>query len=55
VNWPTVAARVLTIVTTPRSVRDVLKAAARAGGTSTASDVLRGIEILLAAKLVKLG
>ena len=55
VNWPTVAARVLTIVTTPKPVREVLKTAARAGGTTTASDVLRGIEVLLAAKLVKLG
>jgi hypothetical protein len=35
-------------------VRDVLKTAARGGGTATASDVLRAIEILLAAKLVKL-
>ncbi|MGO8998503.1 MAG: serine/threonine-protein kinase [Polyangiaceae bacterium] len=55
VNWPTVAARVLTIVATPKPVREVLKTAARAGGTTTASDVLRGIEVLLAAKLVKLG
>jgi serine/threonine protein kinase len=54
VTWPTVAARVLTIVATPKPVRDVLKTAARGGGTATASDVLRGIEILLAAKLVKL-
>jgi hypothetical protein len=55
VNWPTIAARVLTIVATPKPVREVLKTAARGGGTATASDVLRGIEVLLAAKLVKLG
>lgn len=54
VNWPTVSARVLTIAATPKSVREVLKTAARAGGTLTASDVLRGIEILLAARLVRL-
>ncbi len=55
VNWPTVAARVLAILSTPKAVREVLKTAARGGGTATASDVLRGIEILLAARLVKLG
>jgi hypothetical protein len=54
INWPTVASRVLTIAATPKPVREVLKTAARGGGTATASDVLRGIEILLAAKLVKL-
>jgi hypothetical protein len=54
INWPTVASRVLTIAATPKPLREVLKTAARGGGTATASDVLRGIEILLAAKLVKL-
>ena len=54
VNWPTLAARVLAIATTPKPVREVLKTAARAGGTSTASDVLRAIEVLIAARLVRL-
>jgi serine/threonine protein kinase len=55
INWPTVASRVLTIAAAPKPVREVLKTAARGGGTATASDVLRGIEILVAAKLVTLG
>jgi hypothetical protein len=55
VNWPTIVARVLSIVSTPKPVREVLKTVARTGGTVTASDVLRGIEILVAARFVKLG
>jgi serine/threonine-protein kinase len=54
VSWPSLVARVLSIVATPQPIREVLKTVARAGGTATASDVLRGIEILAAAKLVKI-
>ena len=52
--WPTLVSRVLSIVTTPKPVREVLKVAARAGGTSSASDVLRAIDVLLTARLVRL-
>ena len=55
VVWPTLLARILTTATTPKVVRDLLKVAVRTGGTATASDVLRALEILLAAKLLKLG
>jgi len=55
VAWPTLVARVLSITTTPKPVREVLKVAARAGGTASASDVMRAIEVLLAARLAKLG
>ena len=51
VGWPPMVSRVLSIVATPRSLRDVLKQAARGGATS-AGDVLRAVEILLAARLV---
>jgi serine/threonine-protein kinase len=54
VNWPQIASRILTIVAAPKAVREVLKVAARAGGTSTASDALRATEMLVAAKLLKL-
>jgi serine/threonine-protein kinase len=52
-NWPTIAARVLAIASTPKPLRDVLKTAARAGGTATPSDVLRAVEVLVAARLMK--
>ena len=51
VIWPPVVARVQTLVRTPTTLRDVLKAAARTVGL-TAGDVLRGLEILHAAGLV---
>ena len=51
VVWPPLVARVQTLVQQPTKLRDVLKAAARAGGLG-AGDVLRGLEILVAAGLV---
>ena len=49
--WPAVARRVLELVDRPRKIREVLAAAAPAA-TSTASDVLRALEVLSAAALV---
>jgi serine/threonine protein kinase len=54
INWPTLAARILAIAGTPKPLREILKTAARAGGTATPSDVLRALEILVAARLVRL-
>ena len=51
VIWPPVVTRVQSLVRTPTTLRDVLKAAARTVGL-TAGDVLRGLEILHAAGLV---
>jgi serine/threonine protein kinase len=51
VAWPPMVARVLAIVGAPRPLRDILKMAARGGATS-AGDVLRAVEVLLAARLV---
>jgi len=51
VVWPPLVARVQALVQQPTKLRDVLKAAARAGGLG-AGDVLRGLEILVAAGLV---
>jgi hypothetical protein len=53
VGWPTLVARILSMASPPKPVREVVKAGVRAGQT-TPSDVLRAIEILLAARLVKL-
>ena len=50
VVWPPLVARVQSLVEQPTKLRDVLKAAAQAGGLS-AGDVLRGLEILVAAGL----
>ena len=55
VVWPALVARVLSLTTPPKPVRDIVKVAARAGGTTSPSDVLRAIEVLLAARLAKLG
>jgi serine/threonine-protein kinase len=55
VAWPATVARVLSLVATPKPVREVLKTAARGGGTATPGDVIRAIEVLAAAKLVKIG
>ncbi|MBX3189694.1 MAG: hypothetical protein KF819_21900, partial [Labilithrix sp.] len=52
VIWPPLVARVQTLVKQPMKLREVLQAAARAGGL-TAGEVLRGLEILLAARLVR--
>lgn len=49
--WPPVVARVQSLVKQPTQLREVLKGAARTGGL-TAGDVLRGLEILVAAGLV---
>jgi serine/threonine protein kinase len=54
VAWPTLVARVLSITAAPKPVRELLKVGARAGGTASSSDVLRALDVLLAAKLVKL-
>lgn len=50
--WPPLVARVQTLVKQPTPLREVLKGAARTGGL-TAGDVLRGLEILYTAGLVK--
>ena len=49
--WPPIVARTRALVTQPRPLREVLKAAARAGGL-TVGDVLRACEILLAAGVI---
>ena len=51
VTWPPMVARVLAIATTPKPLRDVLKMAAR-GGSTSAGDVLRAVDVLIAARLV---
>jgi serine/threonine-protein kinase len=51
VAWPPLAARVLSIASTPKPLRDVLRMAARGGATS-AGDVLRSVQMLLAARLL---
>ncbi len=51
VTWPPTAQRVLTLLNSPKPLRDVLKSAARGGGSS-AGDTLRALEILLAAGAV---
>jgi eukaryotic-like serine/threonine-protein kinase len=51
-QWPPVIGRVLGIVRQPVRLRDVLKTTARAGNM-TAGDVLRALEILLAAGLLR--
>jgi len=51
VIWPPLLARVQVLVKQPVKLREVLKAAARSGGLA-AGDVLRGLEILVAAGLV---
>ncbi|MEZ4264015.1 MAG: DUF4388 domain-containing protein, partial [Polyangiaceae bacterium] len=50
-GWPPIVARTRALVTQPRPLREVLKAAARAGGL-TVGDVLRACEILLAAGVI---
>ncbi len=48
VTWPPPVQRLLSIVTSPKSLRDVLKATTRTGASS-AGDALRALEVLLAA------
>lgn len=50
--WPPLVTRVQSLVKQPTPLREVLKSAARGGGL-TAGDVLRGLDILLAAGLAK--
>ena len=52
VVWPPVITRVIELVRGPVSLREVLIGAVRSGGLLSTGDVLRGIEILLAAGLV---
>jgi serine/threonine-protein kinase len=52
ITWPPTVQRVFSVITSPKAVRDVLKAASRAG-SSSAGDALRALEILLAARLVQ--
>jgi eukaryotic-like serine/threonine-protein kinase len=51
VTWPPTIQRVLHIVTSPKPLREVLKAATRAGASS-AGDTLRALEILFASKMI---
>ena len=50
-TWPPPVQRLMSIITSPKSLRDVLKAATRTG-SSSAGDTLRALEILLAAGAV---
>lgn len=52
VAWPAVVTQVLELVRRPISLREVLMTAARSGGKMSTGDVLRGIEVLLSARLV---
>jgi serine/threonine-protein kinase len=52
VQWPPVVARVRALLREPKKLRDVLQAAAKIGQL-TAGDVLRAVEILLAANLLR--
>jgi len=51
VTWPPLVTRVQSLVKTPATLRDILKSAAKTGNLA-AGDVLRGMEILLAADLL---
>ena len=51
ITWPVLVTRVQSLLTQPVKLRDVLMGAARSGGLTT-GDILRGLEILLAAGLV---
>ncbi len=52
VTWPPAVLRVLELTRRPVTLRDVLTTAARSGGVLATGDVLRGIEILVAAGLL---
>jgi hypothetical protein len=52
VTWPNIVTRVLEIVRRPATLREILTNAAMSGGTLSMGDLLRAIEILLAAGLV---
>jgi hypothetical protein len=54
INWPTLASRALAVAATPKPMREVIKSVIRSSGNATPSDVLRAIEILLAARLLML-
>jgi serine/threonine-protein kinase len=51
VTWPPSVQRVLAVIASPKPLREVLKAAVRAG--STPGDVMRAVEVLLAAHLAE--
>jgi hypothetical protein len=50
-TWPPLVRRLLDIVSTPKTLREVLSWIAQ-DGTSTASDALRVLEVLIGAKLL---
>lgn len=50
--WPPLVARILEVAKVPRKLREIMSLAVRAG-TTTAGDVARGVDILLAAKLLR--
>ena len=52
VAWPPLVARVLDLAQEPTPLRDILAFAVRAGETTTANDVLRATQVLLAGKLL---
>jgi hypothetical protein len=52
VTWPSTITQVQDFVRKPATLREVLTSAARAGGTLSTGDVLRSMEILLAAGLL---
>jgi serine/threonine-protein kinase len=52
VTWPPAIARVLQLAQPPKSLKELLRAAAR-DGTGDAADALRAVELLLAARLLE--
>jgi hypothetical protein len=50
--WPPAVKWLLQFVTAPRSLREILSTIAQQGGTATASEALRGVEVLVGAKLL---
>lgn len=52
-SWPSLARRVLEFVDRPRTIRELLVATAH-GGATTGNDVLRALQVLLAAELLTL-
>jgi len=53
VAWPPLVARVIELLPRPTRLREIMIAAAQSNGLLTAADVLRGLEILFAAGLVR--
>jgi serine/threonine protein kinase len=50
--WPPAVKWLLQFVTAPRSLREILSTVAQQGGTATAAEALRGVEVLVGAKLL---